>query len=521
MAEGKIFSVADMFQDSNYKIKKQGLLSKNVKKEFPWENACNYLSKNFHVVPGDLEVLRQILVFGNEAQKGAFERLVNHMGPIVSENYENSKQQYWTFGQIAQLQKQEWFHAFLSSDGCTFKLSNLPSSSWLVRFSTRVNGAFAISMLTNETEINHWVLSPTKNPQNGKEVSVHETKDGKSFKDLYELVEYYKKNNLPDCNSCLKNIAFSLEGKLTIGKKLGGGNFGEVFLAVWHRQSGDMRVAAKSLQEVKDDKAKDNQKEYDQETQLGKLQDVQIVAFSKEFEAEANLLKNLDHVNVVRFFGICVVNEVQYIVTELMDRGSVISFLSSKTKDDITPLQVVKMSNDAALGMAYLSARGVIHRDLAARNLLISEVVEGKEWIVKVTDFGLSRKVEKGKYYQKSGKTGDPIKWAAPETFKPQPGKEVFKGRVSERSDRWSYGIVLYELFDLCRNQPYPELNNASVRGLLGEKDDMSKYLPLDDAPAGIKELIKDCLNYDSQARPDFPTIAARLVKIEEDIKKG
>jgi hypothetical protein len=48
------------------------------------------------------------------------------------------------------------------------------------------------------------------------------------------------------------------------------------------------------------------------------------------------------------------------------------------------------------------------------RNLLISEVVPGKEWIVKVTDFGLSRKVEKGKYYQKSGKTGDPIKWAAP-----------------------------------------------------------------------------------------------------------
>jgi len=135
-----------------------------------------------------------------------------------------------------------------------------------------------------------------------------------------------------------------------------------------------------------------------------------------------------------------------------------------------------------------------------------------------VTDFGLSRKVEKGKYYQKSGKTGDPVKWAAPETFKPQPGKDVFKGRVSERSDRWSYGIVLFELFDLCRNQPYPELNNASVRGLLGEKEDMSKHLPLDDAPEGIKDLMKDCLNYESQARPEFPVISERLAKIEADL---
>jgi len=300
-----------------------------------------------------------------------------------------------------------------------------------------------------------------------------------------------------------------LEGKLSIGKKLGGGNFGEVFLATWHRQTGDMKVAAKSLQEIKDEKSKQTEKEYDQSEEL---QDVQIVAFSKEFEAEANLLKNLDHVNVVKFFGICVVNEVQYIVTEFMDRGSVISFLSEKTKEDVSPLQVVKMAKDSANGMAYLSMRGVVHRDLAARNLLISEVTE-KDWIVKVTDFGLSRKVEKGKYYQKSGKTGDPVKWAAPESFKPQPGKEVFKGRVSERSDRWSYGIVLFELFDLCRNQPYPELNNASVKGLLGEKSDMSKYLPLDDAPPGIKELMQDCLNYDSQARPDFATIAQRLSK--------
>jgi len=450
-------------------------------------------------------------------KKTAFSRIINHIGPILSEDSDNSKQQHWTFSQIAKLLRQEWFHGFLSSEGSLFRLSNLPTNSWLVRFSKSTAGAFALSMLTTETEISHWIVNPTKNPENGKEVHIPESKDAKMFPDIYSLVEYYLSKNLPDCKSPLANMCFSLEGKLEIGNKLGGGNFGEVFLATWNRQTGPMRVAAKSLQEIKDDKSKDNEKEYDQTAQLGELVDTQIVSFSKDFEAEANLLKNLSHVNVVRFFGICVINEVQYIVTELMDKGSVISFLEKRTKEDITPLHIVQMAKDAASGMAYLSGKGVVHRDLAARNLLIAEVKEG-EWIVKVTDFGLSRKVAKGKYYQKTFKTGDPIKWAAPETFKPIPGKDVFKGRVSERSDRWSFGIVLYELFDLCRNQPYPDLNNASVKGMLGEMQDMDKFLPLDDAPEGIRDLMKDLLSYDSQARPEFPVCEARLGKIYEKL---
>jgi len=214
------------------------------------------------------------------------------------------------------------------------------------------------------------------------------------------------------------------------------------------------------------------------------------------------------------------IGEEQFIITEFINRGSVISFLEKATKKDVTPLQITKMARDAASGMGYLHQQGIVHRDLAARNLLISEVRQN-DFIVKITDFGLSRKVPQGKYYNKSGKTGDPIKWAAPETFKPRNAQDtVFKGRISERSDRWSFGIVLYELFIICKKQPYSELSgNAQVKGQLGDKEDMSKFLLLEDAPDGIFQLMRECLNYESEKRPAFPVIADRLGEIEHRLK--
>jgi len=223
------------------------------------------------------------------------------------------------------------------------------------------------------------------------------------------------------------------------------------------------------------------------------------------------------HDNVVRFFGIAFIGEEQFIVTEFINKGSVISFLTGKTKKDVSPLEIVKMCRDAAAGMAYLHEQGIVHRDLAARNLLITERAE-RDYVVKVTDFGLSRKVSQGKYYQKSGKTGDPVKWAAPESFKPIQKNDIFKGRVSERSDRWSFGIVLWELFTLCALTPYPDHNNGQVKGLLCDREDMWKYLVLEDAPDGVFDILKHCLAYESEKRPPFSEMAKQLAQIVDNL---
>ncbi|XP_068703723.1 vascular endothelial growth factor receptor 1-like [Montipora foliosa] len=85
----------------------------------------------------------------------------------------------------------------------------------------------------------------------------------------------------------------------------------------------------------------------------------------------------------------------------------------------------------------------IIHRDLAARNVLLDQ-----NRVCKVTDFGLS--YQNFKYGHGNAKKGCmPIKWTAPEILFGDPAN------LSSKSDVWSYGVVLYEIFTIG-GIPYP-----------------------------------------------------------------
>jgi len=264
---------------------------------------------------------------------------------------------------------------------------------------------------------------------------------------------------------------------LELNEEIGEGFFGKVYIAKWNSRT----VAAKKLNSA-------SQK------------------FDTEFWQEVDVLLGLTHKNILKFLGVSNMNGDKYLLTQFANRGSVKSYLSEKNKLNVRPSLIVQMARDTAQGMAFISRLNIVHRDLAVRNLLCSE--SNNQLIVMVSDFGLSRKSE-GNTLTISDKSADPIRWAAP---------EAFGGIVSTKSDVWSFGVTMWELFTFC-SEPYPGLTNSQVKQTVTSGKSVLEYFKLDDVPAGINELVANCLEFEPTKRPTFREAVESLQKILDTLQ--
>ncbi|XP_044105453.1 vascular endothelial growth factor receptor 1 isoform X1 [Neovison vison] len=164
-------------------------------------------------------------------------------------------------------------------------------------------------------------------------------------------------------------------------------------------------------------------------------------------------------------------------------------------KQPITMEDLISYSFQVARGMEFLSSRKCIHRDLAARNILLSE-----NNVVKICDFGLARDIYKNPDYVRKGDTRLPLKWMAPES--------IFDKIYSTKSDVWSYGVLLWEIFSLG-GSPYPgvQMDEDFCSRL---KEGMRMRAPQYATPE-IYQIMLDCWHKDPKERPRFAELVEKL----------
>lgn len=213
----------------------------------------------------------------------------------------------------------------------------------------------------------------------------------------------------------------------------------------------------------------------------------------QDFLGEAQIMKKMRHENLVQLFAVCTKEEPVYIVTELMSKGALISYLQTDEGKLLSLSEYVNMSTQIAAGMSYLEREKYVHRDLAARNILV-----GDNNICKIADFGLARFIKETEYEARAG-ARFPIKWTAPEAAN--------YSKFTIKSDVWSFGIVLYEIITKG-GTPYPEMSNAEVL----DRIDKGYRMPQPpDCQTKYYSIMVECWNREPNKRPTFETLHWKL----------
>ncbi|KAF1770237.1 hypothetical protein GCK72_002055 [Caenorhabditis remanei] len=301
-----------------------------------------------------------------------------------------------------------------------------------------------------------------------------------SFESPQALISYYLKPAVQNEETAVVRLLrpisrqpWELEHEwITIKQKLGQGAFGEVSMGIFKRK-GMIKGVQVAVKQAKLEK-------------MGKEQ-------IKEFMCEARHLKTMSHPNIVKFYGVAVLEEPLYMVMELASNGALDSYLK---KNPNLPVETRnEMILQAAWGLEYLHSRPVLHRDIAARNCLYGDQK------VKISDFGLTRT---GSTYQMDMNKKVPIRWLAMET--------LITGSYTQKADVWAYGIMCWEIYNSAI-EPYPGMSPAEVHQKVREGYRMQ--IPVNVHP-DIQKTIQSCWLENAADRPTMSDIATQLQNITQ-----
>ncbi|KDO34713.1 CAMK/CAMKL/AMPK protein kinase [Saprolegnia parasitica CBS 223.65] len=196
-----------------------------------------------------------------------------------------------------------------------------------------------------------------------------------------------------------------------LGAVIGNGQFGQVRTGV-HRLS-QRRVALKVYSKSK------------------AIVSDQIASIQKEID----IMKEIDHPNIVRLYEILETKDHITIIMEHCDGEDLGKYMARKTKLDEGAARVIFQQITDAIG--YLHRKHIVHRDIKPQNILIQESA-GRPPLVKLVDFGLGARDTTKAQQKLTAFCGTPA-FMAPEII----AHELYEGKPV---DAWSLGVLLYLL---------------------------------------------------------------------------
>ncbi|XP_078270976.1 fibroblast growth factor receptor 3-like isoform X2 [Rhinoraja longicauda] len=281
--------------------------------------------------------------------------------------------------------------------------------------------------------------------------------------------------------------------RLTMGKPLGEGCFGQVVMAeaIGIEKDKANKPATVAVKMLKDDAT-----------------DKDLSDLVSEMEMMKMIGK---HKNIINLLGACTQDGPLYVIVEFASKGNLREYLKARRPpgmdysfdtckvpdEQLTFKDLVSCAYQVARGMEYLASQKCIHRDLAARNVLVTE-----DNVMKIADFGLARDVHNIDYYKKTTNGRLPVKWMAPEA--------LFDRVYTHQSDVWSYGVLLWEIFTLG-GSPYPGIPVEELFKLLKEGHRMDK-------PANCTHelymIMRECWHAIPSQRPMFKQLVEDLDRV-------
>ncbi|XP_056136239.1 inactive tyrosine-protein kinase 7a [Lampris incognitus] len=282
---------------------------------------------------------------------------------------------------------------------------------------------------------------------------------------------------------------------LTPLQTLGRGEFGEVFLAKAKGLAGsggkgggeeEVLVLAKALQSREE-------------------------VAQQEFCRQVDMFSKVDHQNLTRLLAVCTDTEPHYLLLEYgHQKGDLKQYLKmTRTKEEkpekthnLSTKQKVGVCLQIARAMEHLSNQRFVHRDLAARNCVVSSRRH-----VRVSCLGLSKDVYSSEYHQVR-QALLPVRWL--------PSEAVFEDDFSTKTDVWSYGVLMWEVFTQGElphsGMDYTQLMEALKEGSL--------KLPLPPGcPSRVYKLMCQCWSLSPKDRPGFTEVLTALSNLPSDTK--